>query len=90
MAPIDKIDALKDLEEVQLDPDHHNHMVKIGAYLGPEVRNQLIEFLRAHNNTFTWTTDDMVGVDLNVISHKLKVAYIPTYAAKATLLRGTK
>ena len=73
MAPIDKIDALEDLEEVQIDPDHPNRAVKIGTYLELEVRNQLIKFLQAHKTTFAWSTDDMVSVDPNVISHKLNV-----------------
>ena len=77
MALIDKIDALEDPEEVYLDLDHPDHVVKIGNYLGPEVQNQLIEFLRAHKTTFAWSTDDMVGVDPNVIPHKLTVD--PTY-----------
>ena len=73
MTLIDKIDALEDLEEIQIDSDHPDCAVKIGTYLGPEVRNQLIKFLRAHKTTFAWSTDDMVGVDPNVISHKLNV-----------------
>ena len=77
MAPIDKIDALEDLEEVQIDPDHPDRAVKIGTYMGPEVRNQLIKFLQAHKTPFAWSTDDMVGVDPNVISHKFNVD--PTY-----------
>ena len=77
MAPIDKIDALEDLEEIQLDSNHPDQTVKIGTFMGPEVRNQLIKFLQEHKATFAWSTDDMIGVDSNVISHKLNVD--PTY-----------
>ena len=55
MAPIYKINALEDLEEMQLDLDHPDHVVKIGTYLGLEVRNQLVEFLRDHKSTFAWS-----------------------------------
>ena len=77
MTPIDKIDALEDLKEIQVDSDHHDRVVKIGTYMEPEVRNELIEFLKGHKITFAWSTDEIIGVDPNVISHKLNVD--PTY-----------
>ena len=77
MAPVDKINPLEDLEEVPIDTDHPERTVKIGTHLEPTVRDQLIKFLQEHKATFAWSTDDMIGVDPNVISHKLNVD--PTY-----------
>ncbi|KAF3441149.1 hypothetical protein FNV43_RR15060 [Rhamnella rubrinervis] len=45
--------------------------------MDPEVLLHLIQFLKDHRSTFTWSTDDMVGIDSGVISHKLNVD--PTY-----------
>lgn len=33
----------------------------------------LIEFLKKHVNCFTWSHEDMVGIDPEVITHKLNV-----------------
>ena len=73
MAPIDKIDALEDLKEIQIDLDHLDYVVKIRTYLGPKLQGQLIKFLKEHRKTFAWSNDDIIGVDPNVISHKLNV-----------------
>ena len=41
--------------------------------LDPIIKEQLISFLQENADCFAWTHEDMVGIDPNVISHKLNV-----------------
>ena len=41
--------------------------------LDPIIKEQLISFLKKNADCFAWTHEDMVGIDPNVISHKLNV-----------------
>ncbi|KAJ9544839.1 hypothetical protein OSB04_024546 [Centaurea solstitialis] len=61
------------LEEVVLDPEHPDQKVFIGASLPLDIKNTIISFLQEHSDCFAWSHEDMVGIDPNVISHKLNV-----------------
>ncbi|KAJ9544334.1 hypothetical protein OSB04_024041 [Centaurea solstitialis] len=61
------------LEEVVLDPEHLDQKVFVGASLPPNIKNTIISFLREHSACFAWSHEDMVGIDPNIISHKLNV-----------------
>ncbi|KAJ9547542.1 hypothetical protein OSB04_020085 [Centaurea solstitialis] len=61
------------LEEVVLDPEHPDRKVFVGAMLPPDIKNTIISFLQEHSDCFAWSHEDMVGIDPNVISHKLNV-----------------
>ena len=41
--------------------------------LDPIIKEQLISFLQENADCFAWTHEDMVGIDPNVISHKLNI-----------------
>lgn len=47
--------------------------------MDPQIRSELVEFLKLHQSTFVWSIDDIVGISLEVITHKLEVdlAYLP-------------
>lgn len=36
-------------------------------------KEQLVDFLRENTDTFAWKPDDMPGIDLEIITHKLNV-----------------
>ncbi|KAJ9536185.1 hypothetical protein OSB04_un000645 [Centaurea solstitialis] len=61
------------LEEIVLDPEHPDRKVFVGASLPPDIKNTIISFLQEHSDCFAWSHADMVGIDPNVISHKLNV-----------------
>ena len=48
-------------------------MVKIGSNLGEEVRTRLINFLQKNVDIFAWVLTDMLGIDAEVIEHRLAV-----------------
>lgn len=68
-----KLDVLKDLEEIPLCPDHPEHVVKSDTRMDTQVRSKLINFLKQCHTTFAWSIDDMVGISLEIITHKLEV-----------------
>lgn len=68
-----KPNILEDLEEIPFCLNHLECVVKIGTRMNPNIRTELINFLKQHQHTFAWSIDDMVGISPKVITHKLKV-----------------
>ncbi|KAJ9544403.1 LOW QUALITY PROTEIN: hypothetical protein OSB04_024110 [Centaurea solstitialis] len=61
------------LEEVVVDHKHPDRKVFVGATLTPDIKNSIISFFQEHSDCFAWSHEDMVGIDPNIISHKLNV-----------------
>ena len=62
----------EELEPVQLS-DQPKHLVYIGSKLAEGIRCPLIHFLKQNMEVFAWKLEDMGGVDLAVITHKLNI-----------------
>ena len=45
--------------------------VKIGALLHPNVKSMLIELLREYVDIFSWSYQDMPGLDTDIVEHHL-------------------
>ncbi|KAJ9552839.1 hypothetical protein OSB04_016884 [Centaurea solstitialis] len=61
------------LEEFVLDQKQPDRKVFVGATLTPDIKSKIISFLHEHSDCFTWSHEDMVGIDPDIISHKLNV-----------------
>ena len=46
---------------------------RIGTTLSPEMRMRLVQFLKENLNVFAWSHEDMLGISLKVIQHRLNV-----------------
>ena len=66
----DKVEAL---ETVELVEGEENKMTKIGTMLSLEMRIRLVQFLKENLEVFAWSHEDMPGIFLEVIQHKLNV-----------------
>ena len=66
----------EELEPVQLD-DQLEHLVYIGSKLAKDVRSLLIHFLKQKMEVLAWKKEDMGGIDLAVITHRLNI--IPSF-----------
>ena len=66
----DKVEAL---EIVELAEGEENKMTKIGTTLSLEMRIRLVQFLKENLDVFAWIHEDMPGIFLEVIQHKLNV-----------------
>ncbi|RDX82492.1 hypothetical protein CR513_36707, partial [Mucuna pruriens] len=62
----------EELKEVQLGPQP-GHVTKVGSTLGPEDENLLVSFLRENHDVFAWSADDMSGINLDYMCHRLSV-----------------
>lgn len=45
----------------------------MGSHLTAELREQLARFLRVNLDVFAWFHDDMVGIDLDMMCHRLNI-----------------
>ena len=66
----DKVEAL---EIVELVEGEATKTTRIGMTLSPEMRTRLVQFLKENLDVFAWIHEDMPGISLKVIQHKLNV-----------------
>ena len=59
------------LENVLLQEDDLEKFTRIGTGKKEKARKDLIQFLRKSIDVFTWSHDDMLGIDPSVITHRL-------------------
>ena len=67
-------EPVEKLEEVFLDDSNHERTTKIGTLASLTVRQELTAFLRSNRVVFSWTHEDMLGIDPSVIVHRLNVS----------------
>ncbi|GKV15261.1 hypothetical protein SLEP1_g26057 [Rubroshorea leprosula] len=53
---------VEDVEEVQIDDRDPTRKTQIGTWLSPDEKTELIAFLRANKDVFTWTSAAMLGI----------------------------
>ena len=63
----------EELGPIQLD-DQPEHLVYIESKLAKDVRDLLIHFLKQNIEVFAWKQEDMGGINLVVITHKLNIS----------------
>lgn len=54
--------------QVQLDGTDPDRCVGIGSELKGKIRREIITFLKKNKDTFAWTTEDMRGISIDVVS----------------------
>ena len=64
---------MEDIIEVSLDKDHLTQTIRVGSNLSSKAQAQVVKFLRNHFDVFVWSTTDMLGIDLEVISYSLNI-----------------
>ena len=63
----------KVLEDVPLDEGNPEKLTRIGTSMEEKMKQDLVQFLRKSINVFAWSHEDMLGIDLSVITHHLNV-----------------
>ena len=66
-------DKVEPLETVKLVEGELVRTTRIGMTLSFEMRTRLIQFLKENLDVFTWSHEDMLGICLKVIQHRLNV-----------------
>ena len=67
-----RLEPSEELELVPLD-DNPEHLAYIGSKLTEDLRSLLTHFLRQNKDVFAWKQQDMRGIDLTIITHRLNV-----------------
>jgi hypothetical protein len=65
------MEAEDDFSRVVLDPRISNRTVCIGTEMSPKEQSKLLQFLDKNSDVFAWSTSNLVGVNREVIKHKL-------------------
>ena len=68
------VEPVEELEEVNLDNTRPERTTRIGTLASWLVRQALTTFLRDNQDVFTWSHEDMPGIDPLIIVHKLNVS----------------
>ena len=61
------------LKDVPLDEGNPERFTKVGTSMEEKMKQNLIQFLRNSIDVFAWSHEDMLGIDLSVITHHLNV-----------------
>ena len=59
------------LETINLGSEGEPKEVKIGASLHPDVKSRLTELLKEYVDIFSWSYQDMQGLDTDIMEHHL-------------------
>ena len=65
---------MKGLEEVLLDNSRTKRMTRIGTLASPLVQQAFTAFLKEKQDVFTWSHEDMPGINPSIIVHTLNVS----------------
>ena len=65
---------VEELEEVVLDDSRPDRKTRMGILASWPVRQALTAFLRDNQDVFTWSHEDIPGIDPSIIVHKLNVS----------------
>ena len=61
------------LEDVLLYESNPEKFTRIRASMEKKTKQDLVQFLKKSNDVFTWSHEDMSGIDPSVITHCLNV-----------------
>ena len=66
-------EPVEELEEVVLNESRLGQTTRMGTLASPMILQDLAGFLRMNQDVFTWSHEDMPGIDPSVIVHRLNV-----------------
>ena len=67
-------ESMEELEEVTLDDSRPERMTRVGTLASQPIRQALTTFLKENLDIFTWSHEDMPGIDPSVIVHRLNMS----------------
>lgn len=70
-------ESVEELETVNLEQGDSRKIVRIRSKLKKKLKQELVHCLRSHADVFTWTHDDILGIDLEVACHRLVIKKVP-------------
>ncbi|KAK3029250.1 hypothetical protein RJ639_038156 [Escallonia herrerae] len=68
-------EPVEDLMSIEVYPGEENKMVCIGSNLKENNKLELVNLLRTYADIFAWTAADMLGIDPEIITHRLNKSF---------------
>ena len=59
------------MDTINLGTDEDRKEIRVGANLEPSVKERLIQFLHDYVEIFSWSYEDMSGLDTYIVVHQL-------------------
>ena len=66
----EKVEALETMELVDEEP---MKITRVGTTMSVDMKKKLVQFLKENLDIFAWSHEDMPGISLEIIQHKLDV-----------------
>ncbi|XP_074328488.1 uncharacterized protein LOC141666400 [Apium graveolens] len=70
---VERVGAVEDTIPILVDPNDPSKVLRIYSSLSPDLREDLARFLRRNLDVFAWSHSDMIGIDPNVMCHRLNL-----------------
>ncbi|XP_074363199.1 uncharacterized protein LOC141703637 [Apium graveolens] len=70
---VERAGAAEDTIPILVDPNDPSKVLRIGSNLSPDLREDLARFLKENLDVFAWSHSDMIGIDPNVMCHRLNL-----------------
>ena len=61
------------LEDIPLDVNNPKKYIRVGANMEGKIKQDIVQFLKKNIDVFAWSHEDMPGIDLSVITHRLNI-----------------
>ena len=58
-------------EAINLGTEEERREVKIETTLSPTIKERLIDMLREYSDVFAWSYQDMPGLDIDIVVHRM-------------------
>lgn len=71
--PEPQVAPVEELESFLVDPSDPTKLLEVGKWLSTEIKERLNTFLHRNLDVFAWKNENMVGIDLKVSCHHLKI-----------------
>ena len=68
------IESIEILEDIPLDESNSEKFRRIVTSMGEKTKQDLVQFLKKSKDVFTWSHEDMLGIDPSVITYHLNVS----------------
>ncbi|XP_074371492.1 uncharacterized protein LOC141712443 [Apium graveolens] len=71
--PAEKTGPTEDTISILVDKNNPSKVLKVGSRLDDEMRGSLTRFLIVNLDVFAWSHSDMIGIDPEVMCHRLNI-----------------
>lgn len=78
------------LFEILVDESEPTRVLHMGSKLNGQVVEELVNFMKENQDFFSWTHDDIVGISLEIICHRLNIDLEKRLVSKKKASHGSK